>query len=272
MKRNSFRLIFFINIVLVFFLFFVSSSLAAVLRWSPVESTESCVINGYKVHYGTIYGLYTHVVDVVDSFCDLELLYLDPTLTYSFAISAVSTMDQEGPLSAPVFCTNSPPNIVGSPSIDHANGTIDATFNENNMQGADIKGNYEFIPKILFDEAHDIVRTDRTYRLFLNYIPEYVFITMTVIHVTDKNGLALVSDSIGLNDDDKDGMGDGREVQFGLNPPLDDTAGDLDGDGISNWVEYNEGTDILNKSFEKPFIHCFVYQSIVMPGQQERPL
>jgi hypothetical protein len=240
MKRNSFRLIFFITIVLVYSLLFVSSSLAVVLRWSPVESTENCVIDGYKVHFGTISGQYTHVVDVDDTFCDLELLGLDPTLTYFFAISAVSTMDQEGLLSAPISYTDSP-NIVGSPSIDHANNTIDVTFNENNMQGADIKENYEFSPNIVFDEAHDIVRTDRTYRLFLNDIPKYVFITMTVSHITDNKGLALVSDSIVLNDDDKDGMADDWEVQSGLNPFIGDAFGDIDGDGISNWVEYMWG-------------------------------
>ena len=293
MGKNCFRLIF-----VIYPFLFVPFSFAAVLHWSPVESTQDCVIAGYNVHYGTTSGQYTQVVDVGDiTFYDLDLLPLVQPQTYFFAVSAYSTTDQEGPLSAPVSYTDSP-HIVEYPVIDYNNETIDITFNENNMLGADIKNNYEFSPTILFAAA-GIALTDRTYRLFMNYIPEYTIITMTLTNVTDNKGLALISASIVLNDDDhdnmadnwkshygistafldpdsdgldnieeytlstspvdddsdNDGMDDGWEVQNGLNPLLDDAAGDIDGDGISNLDEYNEGTGVLNSGPEKPVLN-----------------
>lgn len=208
MEKNNIRLILFINLLIVFSFLFASFSMAAVLHWNPVESTDRCVIAGYKVHYGTTHEQLTHVVDVGDvTSCNLDLLGLVPSQTYFFAISAYSTANLKGPLSVTISYTDRP-NIVAFPTIDHARGTIDITFNEKDMQGADIKGNYEFSPTSFFDSAHEIVRTNRTYRLFMDYIPEGTIITMTVRNVTDNKGLALVSDSIVLNDDDKDGMAD----------------------------------------------------------------
>jgi len=46
-----------------------------------------------------------------------------------------------------------------------------------------------------------------------------------------------------LADTDGDGMGDGWEVDNGLNPLIDDGAGDLDSDGLTNKEEYDLGTD-----------------------------
>ena len=54
-------------------------------------------------------------------------------------------------------------------------------------------------------------------------------------------------DTIGNNadtDDDNDGMPDAYEDSFvGLDPLVDDAAGDIDGDGFSNLEEYIAGTD-----------------------------
>jgi Zn-dependent metalloprotease len=44
-------------------------------------------------------------------------------------------------------------------------------------------------------------------------------------------------------DTDADGMWDGWEVTYGLDPLLDDAAGDLDGDGWTNLQEFEDGTD-----------------------------
>jgi len=298
LKNNCYTLIF-----IIFSFIFTSSSFAAVLHWSPVDSTDVCVIAGYRMHYGITSGQYTNIVDIVgqdNTSCDLDTLNLVPAQTYYFAVSAYSTTNQEGPLSSPISYTPTidSPYIVQYPSIDYANNIIDVTFSENNMQGADNKNSYEFSPTLLFDDAN-IEEIDRTFRLFMNYIPEQVIITMTITSVTDSDNNSLVSNSIILNDDDNDGMADdweayygintafldpdsdgldnrsefelgtnpvdydsdddgmddGWEVQNGLNPVLDDADGDLDGDGISNIDEYNQGSDVSNRCPDTPVLN-----------------
>ena len=43
-------------------------------------------------------------------------------------------------------------------------------------------------------------------------------------------------------DSDGDGMQDGWEIQYGLDPLVDDRGGDLDGDGVDNYTEFLLGT------------------------------
>lgn len=52
----------------------------------------------------------------------------------------------------------------------------------------------------------------------------------------------------GINDadTDDDGIGDGLEVSFGMDPKVDDAGGDLDGDGLPNNVELARGFDPAN--------------------------
>ena len=56
---------------------------------------------------------------------------------------------------------------------------------------------------------------------------------------TDSDGTGNNADS----DDDNDTMPDAFEVLYGLNPLVNDAAGDLDVDGISNLTEYQNGTN-----------------------------
>ena len=61
---------------------------------------------------------------------------------------------------------------------------------------------------------------------------------------TDGDGLGNNADS----DDDNDGMPDDWEIQYGLDPLVDDASEDSDGDGNNNINEYLAGTD--PKTFE----------------------
>ncbi|MCP4553423.1 MAG: fibronectin type III domain-containing protein [Bacteroidetes bacterium] len=220
-----------------------SSCFAAVLRWSPVDSTPECVIAGYKIYYGTTLGQYDQMVDVgnVSSY-DLELLTLVPTSTYYFAVSAYSTSNQDGALSSPLSYRDSP-NIVKYPLINYSNNTIDITFNELNMQGADVKNNYEFSPTILFNGAFKIIRLDginqpKTYRLFMEYIPERTIIALVASSIADNNGNVLISNTIVLNDNDHDSMADDWEAFYGISAAFLDP----DSDGLDNQSEYANGT------------------------------
>jgi hypothetical protein len=56
---------------------------------------------------------------------------------------------------------------------------------------------------------------------------------------TDQDGIGNNADL----DDDSDGMPDQWEIQYGLNPLVNDALSDLDGDGVSNLNEYIAGTN-----------------------------
>lgn len=56
---------------------------------------------------------------------------------------------------------------------------------------------------------------------------------------SDADGIGNNADS----DDDNDGMSDNWEFQYGLNPLVDDALYDLDGDGLANIDEYDQGSD-----------------------------
>ncbi len=234
MNRFSYELVLILSV-----LFISSSSYAAVLRWSPVESTESCIVSGYKVHYGTNSGQYTHIVDVGNNTSyNIDILNLIPTQIYYFAVSAYSTTQQDGTLSSPISYIDSP-SVVEYPSIDYANNTIDITFTESNMQGAGIKGNYQFSPSLLFNNSHQITQSGRMYRLTMTTIPPNTIITVTINNVTDNQGNSLISNVITLNDNDQDGMGDDWESFYGISSALLDS----DSDGLYNRLEFTTGTN-----------------------------
>ena len=64
----------------------------------------------------------------------------------------------------------------------------------------------------------------------------------TVEHVDDEGNVALEFTFLASVDTDEDGMPDGYETAHGLDPEVNDADGDLDGDGISNLEEFENGT------------------------------
>ena len=68
-------------------------------------------------------------------------------------------------------------------------------------------------------------------------------------HVTLNAGFKVATGGLfrtavgALVDTDSDGMPDAWEVTYGLNPGVNDAAGDKDGDGLNNLLEYQLGTN-----------------------------
>lgn len=86
----------------------------------------------------------------------------------------------------------------------------------------------------------------------LNDLQEYRSGTSPTDTDSDDDGLTdgLEVNSYGTNptskDTDGDAMPDGWEVQYGLNPIVNDATGDKDRDGFTNLQEYKAGTDPAN--------------------------
>ncbi len=225
-------------IIMIFSVLLASASFAAELRWGAVENTATCTIAGYNIYYGTDSENLNQVEDAGNNTSyNLDQLTLLPAkTTFYFAVSAYSTDNEEGPLSSPVPFMDSP-NIVGNPSVNHTNDTIEITFNENDMQNASTKTNYDFSPTVQFN-TNSILRINKTYRLYMDYIPEHTIITMTLSNITDNKGLGLISNSVTINDDDNDNIADDWEADYGIDSPFLDA----DDDGLSNIQEYTAGT------------------------------
>lgn len=224
-----------------------STTYAAQLSWKAVETCETCTIAGYKVYYGTSSANLDQSVDAGDATTyDLSTLSLDPATTYYFAVSAYTTAGIEGSPSDPISYLDSP-DIVGTPVMDQASGIIEITFSESNMQGANLQSNYSFSPSLIFDPDQEILQINNTYRLYMDYLPAYTIITMTISNITDAKGNALLTGSVKFNDDDNDGMADDWEAQYELSSPLLDA----DADGLSNLEEFTAGTSPVSNDTDQ---------------------
>jgi subtilisin family serine protease len=140
-----------------------------------------------------------------------------------------------------------PPSMVEFPVIDFSSDTIDITFDEAGMQHAAVEANYSFSPSLNFvttGGSDDITLLNgSTYRLSMASIPDDEVFTLTVSNITDADGNAVFPAGIRINDNDNDGMADDWETGYRLNPLIDDRWQDPDGDGYTNFQEYQGRTD-----------------------------
>ncbi len=148
-----------------------------------------------------------------------------------------------------------PPSIVQFPVINFAADTITVTYDEADMQGATVEGNYSFSPSMNFaTDNNDIADLGGSvYRLSMASIPAYEVFTLTVSDITDLALNAVTPASITINDNDADTMADDWETENGLNPLINDSAADPDGDGYTNFEEY-EARSNPRSAASAPFI------------------
>ena len=129
-------------------------------------------------------------------------------------------------------------------SWDLGNDQVTITFDERNMQNADLESSYRFNPSMTFRDRGGIIQYSAySYRLSMNSIPAYEMISLEMSGITDGVGNPLVPASILINDRDGDQMADDWEAANGLNPALPNSGADIDGDGFSNLSEYQARTD-----------------------------
>ncbi len=228
----------------------------AVIEWTTSEPGSSLV------QYGTAssgWGSYTlsQNIDNLTSNHSITLTGLSENTTYFFRVGSTDACgngpDQipntTNPSAEDTFSTlqSYPPSIVEFPAIDFDNNTITITFNKPNMQNATIEANYSFSPSLNFitpGGSDDIINTGgSTYRLSMTSIPHNTVLILTVSSITDSDGNPVTPSSIRINDNDNDDMADDWEVDNGLDPYVDDRTQDLDGDGYTNYQEYQCGTD-----------------------------
>jgi len=228
----------------------------AVIEWATNEPGSSIV------QYGTSssgWGSYTlsQNIDNLTSNHSITLTGLSANTTYFFRAGSTDTCgngpdqipNDTNPSAEGTFSTSQsyPPSIVKFPVIDFDNNTITITFNKPNMQNATVEANYSFSPSLNFitpGGSDDITNTvGSTYRLSMTSVPHNTVLTLTVSSITDSAGNPVTPSSIRINDNDNDDMADDWEVDNGLDPSVDDSSQDLDGDGYTNYQEYLCGTD-----------------------------
>jgi hypothetical protein len=228
----------------------------AVIQWTTSEPGTSLIEYGTSPSNWGSYPLSQSTSNITSNH-SITLTGLSENTTYYFRVGSQDASDN-GPNQIPNASNPSaeypfstlesfPPSIVEFPAIDFNNHTITITFSKPNMQNATIEASYSFSPTINFISSggsDDITHMGgSTYRLSMASIPHNTILTLTVSNITDADGNPVTPDSIRLNDNDNDDMADDWEVDNGLDPGLNDRNQDSDGDGYTNYQEYQSGTD-----------------------------
>ncbi|MBW2562649.1 MAG: fibronectin type III domain-containing protein [Deltaproteobacteria bacterium] len=229
---------------------------SAVIQWTTGEPGTSLIEYGTSASSWGNYPFSQNIANITSNH-SITLTGLSANTVYYFRAGSKDAIDN-GPDQIPnatnpspeyTFTTvdSYPPSMVEFPTIDFNNNTITITYNKPNMQNATVEANYSFSPSLNFitiggsDDINNI--SGSTYRLSMASISHNTVLTLTVSNITDSDGNAVNPSSIKINDNDNDDMADDWEIQNGLNPAIDDTSHDSDGDGYTNYQEYQSGTD-----------------------------
>ena len=228
----------------------------AVIEWTTGEMGTSLIEYGTTASSWGGYPLNQNISNITSNH-SITLTGLSANTVYYFRAGSTDACGN-GPDQIPnatnpsaeyTFSTvqSYPPSMVEFPYVDFDNNTITITFNKPNMQNATVEANYSFSPSLNFittggsDDINNI--NGSTYRLSMASISHNTVLTLTVSNITDSDGNAVNPSSIRINDNDNDDMADDWEIDNGLNPAIDDRSQDSDGDGYTNYQEYQSDTD-----------------------------
>jgi hypothetical protein len=142
--------------------------------------------------------------------------------------------------------TDTDPPSITEYSISYVNDTIDITYDEANMQNANIEANYSFSPNLYFRTAggsDDITyRGNNTYRLFMSFIPENTSFILTVTGITDEAGNEVYPASITIGI--PSGAGDIKEVIPHNKAGIDDSTRVPNNTSFAARIEDSDGIEL----------------------------
>jgi hypothetical protein len=214
----------------------------------------------------------THHIVALTGLAPNSLYYFRVSSTDASGNNHAADVSDDNPSIEFAFKTEvaDPPSIIVAgneefpeayPKIDYANNTIDITFDEQNIKNAGKEGNYIFTapshlqPLEFLNPGESIVEINTvngtsTYRFYMTAIPPETIITMMLTEkVTDTDGNPVTPLAVVLNDNDSDELPDDWEIAWGLDPFSSGNSigqgknGDFDNDGLSNYLEFLNGTD-----------------------------
>jgi len=140
-----------------------------------------------------------------------------------------------------------PPSIAGY-SVDYVKDTIDITYDEANMQNANIEANYSFSPALYFRTtggSGDITYIgSNTYRLFMSIVQENTTFILTVSGITDEAGNTVTPNSITI--DIPPAAGGIKEVIPHHNAGIDDSIRVPNNTSFAARIEDSDGIDITD--------------------------
>ncbi len=285
-------------IIFTFFICFQNSVYAAdvKLRWDA--NTESDLA-GYNIYYGTESETYGPPIEI--TFDEIDRQYPEYTVpgleegeTYYFSVTAFDTEDLEGAFSNEESTTipHTAPTTYTIAASAGANGSIspegDVSTNHGDDRSFTITSETGYQVSYVSVDGSSVGRVSAY--TFNNVTQNH---TISVIFESTGSPPPQDSDGDGVPDDqddfpfdsgesvdtDQDGTGnnadldddgdlmpDDWEIQYGLNPLVDDSSEDLDLDGVNNLNEYRDGTDPTiaqeNNAPEQPVLFSPVDESV----------
>jgi hypothetical protein len=224
------------------------------LAWDPNIESD---LAGYRVHYGTASGSYTVTLAVDKSTPTCTITNLAAGQTYYFAASAYNASGESSgysnEVSYAVTVPNTAPSTPSAPAGSTSgvvNRSIAFTTTATDPEGQSLQYRYDWGGGAV--SSWGGAAQSRTWASSGQYCVKAqsrdslglesgwsACTTVAIAPDTDGDGIPDAQDL----DNDNDGMPDAWELAHGLNPFLNDAAGDLDGDGISNLAEYRTGSD-----------------------------